>query len=179
MGEWALQGGLLRGSGRGPKVGQAHPPWPGTYHMSGGAFWGSVQQILRFDPPACRCLPYPVASCNALPNPRLQSCLTGHTTAAGWRSPPSLCSWPHPSPSPSSAQVRFVSPWDMHNRVANMYTWDDVARRTEVVYNKVRPPVFLPLPLVRGCRQICLCTLLCIRCHGLLPREHRARHRLG
>lgn len=30
-----------------------------------------------------------------------------------------------------------VSPWECHNRVASLYSWRDVARRTETVYNRV------------------------------------------
>ncbi|XP_076451623.1 phosphatidylinositol N-acetylglucosaminyltransferase subunit A-like isoform X2 [Babylonia areolata] len=32
---------------------------------------------------------------------------------------------------------RAVSPWDAHHRVKHMYTWTDVAERTEKVYNRV------------------------------------------
>ncbi len=27
----------------------------------------------------------------------------------------------------------FVDPWEAHNRIENMYTWQNVARRTEKV----------------------------------------------
>eukprot|EP00995_Heteronema_vittatum_P009522 NODE_4859_length_547_cov_158.104418_g3559_i0.p1 GENE.NODE_4859_length_547_cov_158.104418_g3559_i0~~NODE_4859_length_547_cov_158.104418_g3559_i0.p1 ORF type:complete len:146 (-),score=46.12 NODE_4859_length_547_cov_158.104418_g3559_i0:110-517(-) len=43
-------------------------------------------------------------------------------------------------------RVRHVSPWDFHERVAQMYSWDDVACRTEAVYDKVvsaENPTFL------------------------------------
>ena len=30
-----------------------------------------------------------------------------------------------------------VPPFECHNRVASLYSWTDVARRTEIVYNKV------------------------------------------
>eukprot|EP00668_Euglena_longa_P012395 GGOE01014843.1.p1 GENE.GGOE01014843.1~~GGOE01014843.1.p1 ORF type:complete len:464 (+),score=155.05 GGOE01014843.1:137-1528(+) len=42
------------------------------------------------------------------------------------------------------AKVRSVSPWDFHERVSKMYSWDDIARRTEVVYNKVAAAEKLP-----------------------------------
>ncbi|ROT61933.1 N-acetylglucosaminyl-phosphatidylinositol biosynthetic protein [Penaeus vannamei] len=33
---------------------------------------------------------------------------------------------------------RRIDPWAMHREMRNLYTWPDVARRTEVVYDKVR-----------------------------------------
>eukprot|EP01006_Ploeotia_vitrea_P013686 TRINITY_DN35714_c0_g1_i1.p1 TRINITY_DN35714_c0_g1~~TRINITY_DN35714_c0_g1_i1.p1 ORF type:complete len:473 (-),score=19.37 TRINITY_DN35714_c0_g1_i1:50-1468(-) len=32
-------------------------------------------------------------------------------------------------------RVRTVQPWEFHNRVRSMYSWDDVAERTETVYH--------------------------------------------
>eukprot|EP01012_Entosiphon_sulcatum_P027936 TRINITY_DN3373_c0_g1_i2.p1 TRINITY_DN3373_c0_g1~~TRINITY_DN3373_c0_g1_i2.p1 ORF type:complete len:117 (-),score=33.70 TRINITY_DN3373_c0_g1_i2:185-535(-) len=34
-------------------------------------------------------------------------------------------------------QVRSVSPWDFHERVSQMYSWEDVVLRTEVVYDEL------------------------------------------
>lgn len=33
---------------------------------------------------------------------------------------------------------RRIDPWAMHREMRNLYTWPDVARRTEIVYDKVR-----------------------------------------
>jgi phosphatidylinositol glycan class A protein len=35
------------------------------------------------------------------------------------------------------SKVKTIDPYKMHEHVKNMYTWDDVAERTERVYNKI------------------------------------------
>jgi phosphatidylinositol glycan class A protein len=52
------------------------------------------------------------------------------------------------------AKVGSISPWELHERVVQMYCWDDIARRTEAVYDKVaaaaKPPFLVLLKEAYG-----------------------------
>ena len=67
-------------------------------------------------------------------------------------------------------KVRDISPWDVHDRVAQMYSWDEVAMRTEAVYERVARSKVLARPWDSIHRP-----LHCQKAHFLLGRGAPSR----
>ncbi|OLY84838.1 Phosphatidylinositol N-acetylglucosaminyltransferase gpi3 subunit [Smittium mucronatum] len=59
---------------------------------------------------------------------------------------------------PLKPQMDFISPQSFHNQVKSMYSWHNVAYRTEIVYHKVinlpEPPLIERLRLYYGCGRV-------------------------
>eukprot|EP01064_Diplonema_japonicum_P030990 TRINITY_DN5408_c0_g1_i1.p1 TRINITY_DN5408_c0_g1~~TRINITY_DN5408_c0_g1_i1.p1 ORF type:complete len:438 (+),score=72.25 TRINITY_DN5408_c0_g1_i1:1336-2649(+) len=69
------------------------------------------------------------------------------------------------------SQVRSVVPWDHHARIADMYNWNDVTKRTIAVYNKVATasPASLPDRIYMG---LSLGRVYGVICAGLTAIDH-------
>ncbi|OMJ16491.1 Phosphatidylinositol N-acetylglucosaminyltransferase gpi3 subunit [Smittium culicis] len=57
-----------------------------------------------------------------------------------------------------TSQIDFISPQSFHNQVKSMYSWHNIAYRTEIVYQKVinlpEPPLIERLRLYYGCGRV-------------------------
>ncbi len=61
-------------------------------------------------------------------------------------------------------QVRKVDPLEFHREIRRMYNWHDVARRTEIVYDKIMEAK--PLPLVQRLAKYVVCVCVCVCVYG-------------